>query len=370
MKKVFKKMLAMVMATCFIFAFSLTANATGISLVVDEIIDLFDQPYVPENIVKYNYETGTQTVIPYDSIPKYSETATCSYEIPEIAMNVYGNEVMVISDGATLASGAISPNNIIVDTPFIRTPPTAAPYTGVALVEIVQSIKPEANGYGTCFFVSSNVVVTAAHNIVWKPENPTDAPYFPPLKIHPFFNSDDFPSATGSYVNVIDIAFDENFLITEDESDAEVEKDWAVLTLESDVQGVYNFNYSYITSHLQNQTIAMTGYPQCLNENCDDGGIDHGWCEFNFYLATSYGQIYFVENPEDDDSMNILRYTNNALGGCSGSPVYLPNNSNFCYAIHTNSAHPRHPEHKKFNRATLITECIFNVIAREVIEAL
>ena len=68
-EKIFKKMLSMVMAMCFIFAFSLTANATGISLIADEFIDLFEQPYFPENLVKYDIKTGTKTISSYEDVP-------------------------------------------------------------------------------------------------------------------------------------------------------------------------------------------------------------------------------------------------------------------------------------------------------------
>ena len=54
------------------------------------------------------------------------------------------------------------------------------------------------------------------------------------------------------------------------------------------------------------------------------------------------------------------------MGGISGGPVYLPNHLNICYAILV-----KEPSHDQtYNIATLITEAIFNIIARDIIDAL
>ncbi len=359
MTKTLRKSIAILTCVCFIFSFAVATNA----VLVDEIIENFEQSTTP-NLVKYNFETQTETIIPYDSIPKYSEIATTSYEIDAIASKTI--ETMKAVNRSETASTL----SIINNGAFTLTPPTINynpnhPYSGVVCIAYEQTDLTEGTTEwkaATGFLVSTNVVVTAAH-VVMLQQDEIGKYTIGNFRIFPNYNSTTIPDETNvGYATIIDMYYDDNdFSKTNKGSIEGIPLDWVALVISKEFTTSFQFPYSYNTEAILNTQIAITGYPTCLPIDCM-----HYTCDAspNGLLATSYGNVRGFDT--------ILYHEANTRGGNSGSPIYDPL-TRTCYAIqtysHTSYVNPNTLVEYTCNRGTIITEDIFNKICLAVISA-
>lgn len=359
MIKILTKSIAILTCVCFIFSLGVTTNA----VLVDEIIEILEQPNI-SNMVKYNFETQTETIIPYDNIPKYSKIAQTSYEIDEIASKKI--ETMDI-----LNTNSASTFSIINNGSFTLTPPTINyapnhPYSGVVCISYKQTDLTTGETEwkaATGFLVSTNVVVTAAHVVLLQADE-VGKISIGNFRIFPEYNSTTIPdnNTTGYYASIVDMYYDADFVTTNRGSEAGQPLDWAILVIDKEFTTSFQFLYSYTTEAILNAQIAVTGYPTCLPIDCT-----HLTCAEhpNGLLATSYGVVRGYDT--------ILYHEANTRGANSGSPIYDPE-TRICYAIHTYSQtyyeNPNTHIGYLCNQGTIITEEIFNQICYVVISYL
>lgn len=272
----------------------------------------------------YNYETQTETVIPYEQIPDYSNL----YQTTRAFMNA--NEIPVSKETINFDKNiSITDTNlsraIINNNPRIPTPPTTAPHSGVLFLELgVDSDEDTDNeidyiSRATGFLVAPDILVTCAHALVY---TGTDRV----IEMKVFLDTHGTSHEDNHYVRPRIWTYSNGYL---DES-TRSQYDWCVIQLAQPVGG-YNFNCSYENPIIGTQ-VKISGYPG----------------DKQFYQYTSTGNILSYWG-------NCIYYTNNTIGGDSGAPVYNPNTYT-CYGIHTSS------ENNLCNKGIHITQDMYDVI--------
>ncbi len=356
-----KKFIAFILSFCFLFTFSLTANATETSFMITEIVDSLSGSGI-QNLVKYNTVTKTETAISYNDLKKYSNEASISYEIEDI--NRATIPAMAKAIDTPMPLGIIDQYQQFTITPPILYSESQHPYSGVVCI-VSERLDRETNQITevvtTGFIVSSNIVVTAAHCVLPN----ADSNYnIENIRIYPKYHTSVAPvnNSTANYVSTTELIFDATFVQSNKSSTAAKQSDWCILVLESDLFSVHHFAYTY-TPLTSGTTVYISGYPHCLitegfHNNCNHELYPNG------LLVTSSGAYYGMNN-------GMLCHFANTYGGNSGSPVYT--SSYICHAIHSYDKTKIYSTNGSFvecNQATSITEAIFNVIANAIVENL
>lgn len=287
-----------------------------------------------------------ERLIPWESIPDYGSTTTTTYELDSMQQVLSGRQT----------ENTVSPSAIInPDDEFFLTPPKTSrgvpttPYSGV--VFILAEIDSDHDGIvdqyerGTGFLVSPNVVVTCAHCVV-----ATNKLNIVNVKIYPYTHQYERPDTTNNtYISPLSCTYSSDFVYYANRNERQQDYlDWAIITLQSSVEGANNFACSYNTSVLtSNLLIRVSGYPR-LEEDDED---TKNYC----YLTTTIGQVTEI-------STYMLSFDANMEGGNSGSPVYY---NNTCYAICRGVY--QLPGTPLYNEGVKITQELYNIICNRIV---
>lgn len=272
----------------------------------------------------YDYDTQTETVIPYEQIFNHSNL----YQTTRAFMNAnkisISKETLILDTKKSITDINLS-REIINDNPRIATPPTTAPHSGVLFLEMGVDDDADSDNEidyisrATGFLVAPDVLITCAHALVY-----TGTDRVIEMKI--FLDTHGTSHENNYYVRPRTWAYSNGYL----NESTRAQHDWCVIKLAEPVGG-YNFNCSYENPIISTQ-VKISGYPG----------------DKQFYQYTSTGNILSYWG-------NCIYYTNNTVSGDSGAPVYNPNTYT-CYAIHRASAN------SLSNEGVHITQDMYNVI--------
>ena len=343
MKKARKCIFASLLCACFCIAFSITAGAAD---ALSDILASLDT-VKKYDIIGYDYVTGNEQVISWESIPNYSSTTSTTYELAAMASELPRLAQMK----AAQAEFSVSPFSVIDPSkPYTLTPPKTGstynvPYSGV--VYLMLGIDWDSDGItdlpnwsrATGFMVAPDVMVTAGHVFVDDTEEKWETTE---VRVYPYYHSSIQPSIYyGDYIHPERwVCVDFASTIGTSEAD---NHDWCVVKLQEPLPDAFYFPCTYESLAPFSHPVLVSGYPTCTNAACTIESCSHQ----DFHQVTSEGYA-------TQASPYLLHYDNNTYQGNSGSPVYLP--SYVCVAIHSKGG-------VTYNQGVKITEEIYNVIS-------
>lgn len=320
MKKALKRIFASLLCACFCIAFSITAGAA------DALSDILASLDTVEkyDIIEYDYVTGNEQVISWESIPDYSKTVSSTFSLSNPATKAPEFHSYELSDSLP-----------VLNQP-VRTYLNGDPYSGVVYLAlgVDTDFNGQTNRYGkaTGFLVRPNVVVTAAHNILNK-----DTSIGTIVEVRVYSDCDDstLPEDTSkNFVYPSKWWYTDSFQGYEHQTNA-YDYDWAVILLQEDIDDTYLFNCSTVSDSASELSgyLEMIGY--CGNQN-----------------AYQYGSTGFLQSLEQRHIVIGMPI----LPGHSGSPL-TDKSSHICYGIATASS-----EDYMLNTCTRITPVVFDTI--------
>lgn len=311
-----KKFLSILFTVAFIITISANAVLATDSLII--------APMETYDLITYDYETKTETIIPANSITSYSDLyqTTSGFR--------YGTDTVVLqtmSQSTILAlTDEEDPYRNIPDNRFLS-PPTVAPNTGVICfaVDFINDEGKTVTSLGTGFLVAPDVIVTCAHLIILDPD-------YELLRVKAYSQIHQDNLDGEDYVYPQSWTYSEAYM--DESGTVNTQYDLCILKMQSNLSG-YNFDCTYVTPSVGTEVL-ISGYPG-----------DHP-----FYQYSTYANVYELPDP----GMRI-HHTGYCVAGMSGSPIYL-SSSMHCVGIHTSGAY----DGGVFMGGVLITRAVYDTI--------
>ncbi len=313
------------------------------------------------SVVTMDPETGIESEKVYDlsgeNIELLNETIISTRE----PMNLEGAPVSQITEQDL--NGGVAPCAVFGSNDLTLVEDTEIePYSAIAYLEVIYN--DGFVGYGTCYLISKNVAITAAHCLYSEEHGgwPLSVAVFPGKTGVGFWNDPYESCYAGSWTiseKWLEIEQDDSYVDSDAELEAKRGHDWGIFKLMFPLGN--SCNYIDIdapnTANIENLSIKLSGYPARIDDNfpdCkqyeDDGTIV--LCEYKNYANV-------LTNEETNNG--IVYYNNvDTEGGQSGAPIlYMKDGRYAACAIHSGGGYIE-TKQRNYNYATLITPYLYS----------